>query len=255
MNDNIAEKEDYLLIDVKSIIKNLFKSFWLILLVASICGIGFFLKSYFTTVPMYSSTARVYTISADKGGNSVYEDIMLSEELINDYEEIIKSRYVMETVVKEMKLQYDASLLKEAVSVQAIEGTRIIEISVEDTDPLMARDLTNKVCEVAGERIVDVMNIEAINIIDEARIPESPYNNNVIADSIKGFILGAIIVCVIVVIVSIFDTSIKNEEDVLRMTGITALGAIPYDEEEGKKGFGKSKNFRNNKLSSSKKTF
>ena len=237
MTDKSSEKEHVFTIDIGGMIKAVFKRFYIILLVACILGTASFLKSYFLTVPMYMSTAKVYTINADNTSEAnVYNDIMMSSELINDYEENIKSRYVMEKVLTEMKMDMPADALKAAVNVNAIDGTRILEISVSNEDPLVARDLTNKVCEVAGERIVDVMNIEAMNIIDEARIPEGAYNNNVIGDSIKGFIIGGFISAAVIVLLFMLDTTIKTQEDVLNMTGLTTLGVIPYDEKNDKKG-------------------
>ena len=237
MTDKSSEKEQLFVIDIGGMMKAVFKRFYIIILVASLLGIGAFCKSYFLTVPMYISTAKVYTINADSTSEAnVYNNIMMSSELINDYEEIIKSRYVMEKVLKEMKIDMTAEALKASVSVNAIEDTRILEISVSDTDPLVARDLTNKVCEVAGERIVDVMNIEAINVIDEARIPESAYNNNVIGDAIKGFIGGGFISTAIIVLLFMLDTTIKSQDDITNMTGLTVLGVIPYDEKNDKNG-------------------
>lgn len=237
MNERNSEKDQFFVIDIAAIIKAVFKRFYIIVLVASLLGIGSFIKSYYVTVPMYMSAAKVYTINADSGNQSnIFNDIMLSDELINDYEEIIKSRYVMEKVIKEMKLDMTADSLRGRVDVNSIDGTRILEISVSDTDALMARDLTNKLCDVAGERIVDVMNIDAINIIDEARIPQAPYNNNVIGDTIKGFVVGAFLTTAAIILIFIFDTTIKTQDDVLNTTGLTTLGVIPYDKEFDQKG-------------------
>lgn len=234
MKENIAEKEVEIEIDFVGMIKALFRKIWVILLVAGIFGLAAFIVGKFFTVPEYVSTAKVYTINTDKQGGSFeasYNDLVMAEQLVNDYEEIITSNYVMDKVISDMKLDIPVSELEEMVQVQPVEKTRILEISVSNEDPILARDITNKVCEIAGDRIVEVMNIEAINILDEAKIPEEPSNGGAASSAIKGFLVGGVLSAAVVVICFLLNTAIKSQDDITRKVGLTNLAVIPYNKE------------------------
>lgn len=234
MKENVAEREVEIEIDFIGIIKTLFKKIWVILLIAGIFGIGAFIVGKFFIAPTYVSTAKVYTINTDKQGGAFeasYNDLVMAEQLVNDYEEIIKSNYVMNKVISDMKLEVPVLELQEMVQVEPVEETRILEISVSNEDPVLARDITNKVCEIAGDRIVEVMNIEAINILDEAEIPEEPSNGGAVSSAVKGFLVGGILAAAAVVICFLLNTSIKSQDDITKKVGLTNLAVIPYNKE------------------------
>lgn len=235
MRENIAMREAEIEIDILGIIKTLFRKVWIILLIAAVFGLGAFINVKLFKEPIYVSTAKVYTINTNNSGASFeasYNDLVMAEQLTKDYEEIIKSNYVMNKVIEEMNLDMEVADLAETVTVEAVEDTRILEISVGDKDPVVARDITNKVCEIAGDRIVEVMNIEAINIVDEAQIPEEPSGYSVTMDTLKGFILGGFIAAFLVVIAFLFDNTIKTEEDITNKLGLTNLATIPYNKDD-----------------------
>ena len=64
------------------------------------------------------------------------------------------------------------------VSVSTPEDTRIIAITVTDTDPVRAMEIANAVREAASEHILNVMDIQAVNVVETANLPTGPSGPN-----------------------------------------------------------------------------
>ena len=65
-----------------------------------------------------------------------------------------------------LDLSYDE--MKKKVSVTTPTDTRILAITVTDTDPVMAMQLANAIREAAAVHIMNVMDIQAVNVSETA---------------------------------------------------------------------------------------
>ena len=99
-----------------------------------------------------------------------YSDVQMGTQLTKDYAELINSRYVLETVIGQLSLpEMEYKDLLKKVSVHTPTDTRIVSITVTDYDPQQAQNIANCIREVAGEHIQNVMDIEAVNVVEEAK--------------------------------------------------------------------------------------
>lgn len=79
------------------------------------------------------------------------------------------------------------------------------------------------------------MDIDAVNVVESANIPEQKVSPSVTKNGVIGGILGVIAAVAIVLIAYISNDTIKNQEDVERYLGLSTLGTIPISEDERKK--------------------
>ena len=75
----------------------------LIILTAAIFGIGAGVYTHYFVTPMYSSSSSIYVLS--KQSIVSYSDFMVGSSLTSDYTEMIKSRTVMERVIRNLGLE------------------------------------------------------------------------------------------------------------------------------------------------------
>ena len=85
--------------EIKRFYYSILRMLWLVILLAGLGGgISAYLGHY-TSVPVYSAESTVYALKksiAVDGKDSVnYQDVMLSRQLIQDYQEIITSEQVL----------------------------------------------------------------------------------------------------------------------------------------------------------------
>ena len=94
---------------------------------------------------LFEANTTIYVISKSNVGMVEYDDIIINQQLVKDYQEFIKSRAVIENVLEEMELtEMTYESLSHSISVKARNDTRILEIAVQSVDPVKAEDIADK---------------------------------------------------------------------------------------------------------------
>ena len=224
------KRENSFEIDISSLIKFLLSKSVYILLSAVILASTFMLYSMFIITPKYQSSTEVYVLSSEGNNKATYSDVQLATSLTKDYEALIVSRSVTDEVISDLKLSLTNEQLAGMITVTSIKDTRILKISVSNNDPYLARDIANSVREVASKQIVSIMNVDAINLVEEANLPASPYSPNIKKNTAIGGFIGIFISIAVLVTVFVLDDKIKTSKDVEDHLDLPVLGVIPMDE-------------------------
>ena len=225
-----VENNDVVEIDLMEIFGLMLHRLWLILLCAVAVGAAAFAISKYVMTEEYESTTRIYVLNRQNDDTLTYSDVQLGTQLTKDFREIIKSRYVLEQVIDVCGLQDVSDSLADRISVDTQTDTRIITITVTDTDPAMAQYIANELREASAERIKNVMDIQAVNVVDEANLPTSPSAPRVGRWTIIGFLFGGVICMIIVLIQFLLDDTVKTSDDIEKYLGLSTLGLIPIRE-------------------------
>ncbi|MDO4490587.1 MAG: Wzz/FepE/Etk N-terminal domain-containing protein [Lachnospiraceae bacterium] len=221
-------------IDLKLIFLILARKLWLILLVSVVFMVAAVTYSKLLVVPTYKSSTQMFVL-AKQNQEINASDLQVSTYLTQDYVQIIKSRTVAETVIEQLGLDTTYEKLLRQVSVSTVPETRIISISVIDADPEQARSIADTIREVASGQIMAVMDIETVNVVDMANLPQkkfAPYiaKNGVVA-GMAGFVLSALLI----VLMAVLNDRIKTVEDVERYLDLNVLGSVPVPERKMRK--------------------
>ena len=233
MNENKTnqQQDGEVEINLAELIPYLFHWFWLIAIVGLLTAAIGFAISAFVLTPKYQSTTKVYILNKNGQTDTLtVGDAQVATYLTKDFKELIKSRKVMQTVVDECGLKESAEALSGKVSVGNTQDTRIISISVKDENPERAQYIANAVREVAAIHLREVMDLEAVNVVEEANLPKQPVEPSKRKFTLIGFLIGAVITIAILIIRYYLDDSIKTSEDVERYLGMTTLATIPMFE-------------------------
>ena len=233
MNENKKnqQQDGEVEINLAELIPYLFHWFWLIAIVGLLTAAIGFAISAFVLTPKYQSTTKVYILTKTGSNDSVtYADTQLSNNLTKDFKEMIKSRAVLETVIRECNLPESYGTLAENVSVSNNTDTRIIGINVKDPNPERAQYICNAVREVAAIHLRQVMDLEAVNVVEEANLPTIQVEPSKKKFTVIGFAIGAVITILVLILNYYLDDSIKTSEDIERYLGMTTLATIPMFE-------------------------
>ena len=126
----------------------------LILIIVLVVVLFGSIYSLFLKVPVYESMSSIVLVSDEgqAGGNSSSSysqtDAQLNKNLVSTYSEIVKSRRIAESVIKNLSLNYSVDELLEEVKVTNSDNTEIIKISVIDKDRGLAADIANEIVKV-----------------------------------------------------------------------------------------------------------
>ncbi len=182
--------------------------------------------SMFAIAPTYSSGSMLLVLTKETTLASL-ADIQMGSQLTNDYQVLITSRPVLEQVIFNLNLDMNYQSLKGKISINNPSNTRIIEIRVQDNDPVRAMDIVNELSRIASEFIGDKMEVIPPKIIEEGVVSRKSTGPNHKANFMIGLVIGAGLNCVLICFGAIMDDSIKSEEDVQRFLEIPVLASVP----------------------------
>ena len=216
-------------IDVFAMLKTLWKRKFSIVLVALVFAIAAFGYSAFLAKKEYQSTSRIYVVSRQNQDNNALtnSDLQAGAYLVKDYREIILSQNVLSQAIEELKLDMTPAELSKKINVSVPTDTRILSITAKDGDPKEAARIANGLRNVAAEKITSVTKVSDVTTLDEAEVPQSPSSPNIKRNVLLGFVAGAGLIVVLLVVVEVLDDRVKKPEDVEELMGLPLLGVVP----------------------------
>lgn len=227
-------QDDEMEIDLKEIFY-LLVSHWKSIFLAALLGAAIF-GAYHTFLlkPSYQADASIYITSTDSMIS--FSDLQLSAALTDDYANIIKSRTVLNRVIDELDLNLDYRQLGQLISVDNPDSTHIVDIKVTCDDPEQSRNITNALMNISVDQIYQIIGSSEPTVIDYA-VAEAVQD---VTPGLKkylmlGGLLGAMIVCAIVVLRMLMDTTMKTVDDIDRYLHLPVLAAVPYYREMDRK--------------------
>lgn len=220
-------RQDDIVIDLGELFAVVMRRIWIIIASAIVLGLTVFLVSKFMIVPKYQSSTQIYVMNKANENTLTYSDIQSGTQLTKDCMILVTSRPVIDKVNAELNLGMKYSEIVDLISVSNLDNTRILKITVEYTDPFVAKQIADAVRDESANHIKAVMDIEQVNVIEEANIPEEKSSPNNLKNTIKGAFVGAVIAAIVIVVIFISDDTIKTPEDVEKYLGLSVLSSIP----------------------------
>lgn len=209
----------------------LLKKAFIIAIVAVFCATCGYMGTKLFIDPEYTASTRVYMLNRSDEKVVMYTDYQISSEMLSDYKVLITGRNVTKEVVDILGLDMHYSDLARKIKVTSPEESRFVQINVTDTDPVEAAAIANTVREVASVQIKELMDVDAVNLVFEAEVPDHATAPNTMMNAIMAGGGGAVLTIAILIIVFVMDDSMRSEEDVLRYMGLSVVGIIPNTDE------------------------
>ncbi|WP_035778354.1 YveK family protein [Butyrivibrio sp. MC2013] len=222
----ILEEEDE--IDLRELFFVLRKHIVAIILACVVGASAALAFTVFLMQPVYKSSSMIYIFSKTTTVTSAI-DLQLGSQLTVDFEILGTSRPVLERVIEELALDTDYETLLSAVEVTNPKDSRIIKITVTNTDPQLACDIANSLANNLAARVAEVIDTTKPSSVEDAVPALKPFSPSKSKNTMMGGILGAMAAMAIILISYFSDMSIRNEDDVRKYLGLSTLASIPYE--------------------------
>ena len=216
-------------IDVLSLLRTIWRKKFLILLTAILTTGLAFAYSAFLATPQYDSTTRLYVVnqSSDNGAVITNQDLQAGSFLVKDYKEIILSQDVLKNVTTTLGITDD---IKGKITVNIPVDTRILSISVRDSDPNQAATIANTLRDEAAKKIIEVTKVSDVTTLEAALPAENPSTPQTKRNLVLGFVAGAFLATALVLVLEVLDDRVKRPQDIEEGLGMTLLGVVPQAE-------------------------
>lgn len=200
--------------------------------VAAIIG---FAASKFLMTPQYSSSAMmIVNTRQDVTSNVTSDQINSATKLVATYSIIIKSDTVLQQVIENLELGMTYSELNSRVSVQAVDDTQVMKITVNSTSPEWAQTVCDEILAVSPDIIKEAVEAGSVKVISKASLNLNLISPNIKKNTALGAMVGLALALGIIVLQVLLDNKINTEEDVTKYLDMTVLGVIPLYDQGGK---------------------
>ena len=217
-------------IDLREYFFTLKKKMWLICLSAIICGAISGLVSFYVLEPVYEANTSLIVnkeVENETTQMTTTDDLNYVQKLAITYGEIIKSRTVITSTIEKLKLDMTYEELVDAISVTNVDSTQIIQISVQDNNPMIATRICNTIPQIFTKEVQRIVKASGVEVIDRAIVPEEPIKPKKILNIAIGMILGLMVSAFMIFLKEAFNTSIKETKDIEEKLGIPVFGVVP----------------------------
>lgn len=227
-NKNTETQE--LEINIIPLLKEILKKLWLIVLVGLIVGCGTFIGAKMLIKPTYRSGFTAYVNNKQEKQNTDYltnSDVAAAKQLVLTYQSIIKSNSILTASAESIGVDKSYDSLAKRVSTEIKDDTEIISVYVVDTDPQFAYDYAQAISKTAPQYMAQIVEGSSMKIIDYPEYSDKRYKPSYMRFALIGFLIGALVVVVFVIIRYFMDDTVKNESDIESKFSIPILGIIP----------------------------
>ena len=190
-----------------SLIKDLFRCSWAIVLAAIIAwmGIHVYEKSVYT--PSYVSSA-VLVVRSKVGISGAYSNLTASAEMANIFTNVFKQNTMKKLAAENLGLDSFDGTITTSVS----GDTNMLNISVKADEPELAFKLLTSILEVYPKVSDNVFTDAVINVISEPKMPSSPAKSAVKTYRKHIILIAALLEAAMVVLLSLLRETVKEEK-------------------------------------------
>ncbi len=223
----MEQQEKQIEIDLMGLLNYLKKRIVIVMAAVLVFAVLGLLYSALFVTPTYVAETRLYVLNRSSTIGVQGADYQVSTYMLQDYQVLITGKNVTKEVVRQLNLGMSPEALSSKISVTAPEETRVLQINVTDTDPQLAADIANKVCEVAMQELKRITDADAVHQVYEADVPVASVSMSAKKAVLLAAVLGLVAAVGVMTVMFILDDSIRTEEDVERYLGLSVLGVIP----------------------------
>lgn len=215
-------------ISILDIIVLVMKNWWIVGLVGLVLAIASYAYSKSTAVPTYQSTGNLYI---DTQREQIDDDVnatalLYARDLMPTYIEILKSRTFNTIISDAMNNKYTYQQIRSMTKLSQVEDTNIMEVSVVCVDESDSHQICDYIIRYAADEILRVFEGGSVKIIDSPEQYPKMIVVNLFKRGIIGFVIGAIMAMIAIVLFDMFDTRIVNSDELTTRYKLPVLGEI-----------------------------
>lgn len=206
------------------------KKRWLLIvsMVISFLIIGAIYVVLSAPTPVYQSTLTfLIDYRSNPEGIITESDIQYSKMLANTYSSIVDTPAVLEDVVKTLDLNMTPEQLTYSVSISPVGSNPILKIAVNDTNPILARDIAKEVMNVFSKKLIETTKYDSTSVLEDAKISNIPINQSSTKTIVFIGLIGFMLSVSLVFLLEYLDRTIKSPDQLEELFNIPVLGSIP----------------------------
>ncbi|WES62851.1 polysaccharide biosynthesis tyrosine autokinase [Microbacter sp. GSS18] len=210
---------------------------WLIIVLATLIGVGAAAGYSLSRTPMYESQSTVF-VSSQSGSTigELQQGSNFTQSRVTTYTNLVTTPIVMNPVIAELELGLSPNDLAGKVTASSPLNTTLITISVTDADPIAAADMANALAAslTSAVEAIETPNGAETSPVRLTRVKDAqpalePSSPNVLMNLALGGLVGFALGIGVAVLRTVLDTRVRTPQDLRDVSDSPLIGAIAFD--------------------------
>lgn len=212
---------------------------WLLIALATVLTTAAAAAFTFTATQQYQSTARLFVSTPTSAeDNQLLAGGQFSQQRVKSYATLLEGDEVARRVIAELGISESPAQLASKISTSIEADTVVLSVSVTDSSPQRAQQLTDTVTTVFADYVEELETpagqetapIRA-SVVDRPTLPASPISPQPVRNIALGVVLGLLLGTGVAILREVLDNRVRSVADLTAVSGheIPLLGTIYYD--------------------------
>jgi capsular exopolysaccharide synthesis family protein len=183
----------------------------------------------------YSSTTSLYVSAVDDtSAQNAYQGVLLSQQRVKSYTEILTSDRVLAPVIDQLRLGETTTALAKHVTVTADTDSTLLRVAVTDSSPQRAAATADAI----SARFVGVVGqlerptgtgapAVVVSSVDAAVANPTPVSPRWSVNLVVGAVLGLVLGAVAAVVRAATDRTLRSPRELAALVETASLGSLP----------------------------
>ena len=223
-------EQEYEMIDLREIFSLVKKNLVVIFVSVAVFALAGLLVTTLLIRPKYEATATMIVNSREdqQAQTTVTNDqINSARQLVNTYAVILKSDTVLEKTIADLKLDMDYEKLVKKVSIEAVDSTQVMKISVQDENPETAKKIVSSIVNQAPQVIIKTVKAGSVEIISQPKAGTRAVSPRKMMNTAVAGLIGGVLSVGLVFLRSAMNNKFVSDKDITKHLGLTVIGVIP----------------------------
>ncbi len=231
------------MIDLAHIAKVIWHKIWIVAIVSIVVAVIGFSIAAFAITPKYSSSIMLYVNNSsfnvgDLGFSISSSELTAAQSLAKTYTVLLKNRTTLERLIDETGVDYTWDEIYDMIESGPVNETEVMRVTVTCEDPYEAEIIANGIAKVLPQRVAEIVEGASMEVVDSAIVDTEKVAPSITAYTAVGFIIGAILSIVVLVVMALMDNTVHDEEYVIKMYNYPILAKVPNLLDSGTKKYG-----------------
>jgi len=219
-------------------IKILSKRKFVIILGTLVCLLSAIVATAFMT-PKYESSVQILVsqgqaASPNQPLGESYQAILLSERLAKTFSQMLVGRTLTEKVIEKLELPLLTEDLQKQVSAKPLRDTQLIQLTVINSDPVLAKQLANAYADEFAkmtEKVIPSSALINVRVVEPAAVPLDPVKPKPLLNAVLALLVGLMASTGFVFLLEALDVTVKEAEETELLIGLPSVGRMPKVED------------------------
>lgn len=235
MNKHNPGANEAVELNIGRILKLLLGKWWLVVLCTIVTAGACFGVSKYLLKPKYEASVMIYinNLSFAEDNRLSYSDLDASKSLVDTYVVLLDTRQMLDQLISQAGVDLTAGQVERMISTTTVDRTGMLKVKVTGDDPETVYRLAQAVGTVFPRQVEKILMGSAASLAEPARLPYRPSSPNVKRNTVSGALCGFVLACSLIILRSIFDVTVRREEQLAELLDYPLLARIPEHAGDG----------------------